>query len=341
MKKIDLRSDTVTRPTEGMIQAMMSAAVGDDVFGEDPTVLALEEKVADLFGMEAALFCPSGTMANQIAIKAHTQPGDEVVCDRLAHIYHYEGGGIAYNSGASVRLLNGDRGRFTAEELLLNINNEDVHHPRTSLVSIENTCNKGGGSIWRLEEIREIQKVCSNNKLKLHLDGARLFNALAETGESTKDYGMAFDSISICLSKGLGAPVGSVLAGTNDFINHSRRIRKVMGGGMRQAGYIAAAGIYALDNHRDRITSDHDKAKKLEEGLKAQQYIDEVLAVETNIVVAKLTDNISTQQFISTLQEKGIYIVPFGHQTIRMVTHLDVSDEMIKKVLDILTSLTF
>ena len=261
---IDLRSDTVTRPTQGMLDAMMQARVGDDVFGDDPTVNALESKVAGMFGMEAALFCASGTMANQVAIKAHTQPGDEVICNELAHIYYYEGGGIAMNSGASVCLLPGDRGRINAKQVLEHINPvDDVHRPLSRLVAVENTMNKGGGSIYSFKELTAIGKGCKHGGLKYHLDGARLFNALAETHETTSDYGKLFDSISICLSKGLGAPVGSVLIGSAEFIVRARRIRKVFGGGMRQAGFLAAAGIYALDHHVERLKHDHRRASRL------------------------------------------------------------------------------
>ncbi|MCP9032845.1 beta-eliminating lyase-related protein, partial [Klebsiella sp. SWET4] len=232
---IDFRSDTVTHPSPSMLEYMFKAKVGDDVFSEDPTVIGLENRMASLFKKEAGLFCPSGTMTNQIAIKAHTQPGDEVICDFLSHIYQYEGGGIAFNSGCSVRLLNGNRGRLTADLVQSAINNtEDVHKPFSSLVSLENTANRGGGSCYNFADIQGIKSVCLKNNLKLHLDGARIFNAIVAQGETPEQYGEIFDSISICLSKGLGTPIGSVLVGDQSFIKKARRIRKVFGGGMRQ-----------------------------------------------------------------------------------------------------------
>ncbi len=334
---IDLRSDTVTKPTKEMQNAMFQAEVGDDVFKEDPTVNALEKKVATLFGKEDALFTASGVMANQIAIKVHTQPGDEVICDRQAHIYNFEGGGIGFNSGASVRLLDGDNGRFTAEQVKQNINDpSNVHFPLTRLVAAENTCNKGGGSLWDFEELKRIRAVCDKNGLAYHLDGARLFNALAETGETAEDYGNLFDSISMCLSKGLGAPVGSVLTGSKAFINKARRIRKVMGGAMRQAGYLAAAGIYALDHHIEKLKEDHHRARQLGEVLREQHYVEEVLPVQSNIVIFRLTDCFTEKSFMEKLAEKDIKAVPFGPQTIRLVTHLDFTDEMLDETIDFL-----
>lgn len=336
----DLRSDTVTKPTAPMLEAMMNAKVGDDVFGEDPTVNALENKVASMFNKEAAMFTSSGVMANQIAIKAHTQPGDEVLCDKLAHIYHYEGGGIAFNSGASVRLLDGDNGRFTAEQVRANYNDPtNVHFPLSRLVAVENTCNKGGGSLWDFAELKKIKGVCEELQLGFHLDGARLFNALTETPESTRDYGNLFDSISICLSKGLGAPVGSVLTGSKTFIGKARRIRKAMGGAMRQAGFLAAAGIFALDHHVKKLKDDHQKAKILGETLQAQPYVEEVMPVQTNIVIFKLTEEYTEGSFLETLGKHGISAVPFGPQTIRLVTHLDFTDEMLEYTLKVLKKL--
>jgi len=336
---IDLRSDTVTRPSKGMLAAMTAAKVGDDVFQEDPTVNELERKVAAMFNKDKALFCPSGTMTNQIAIKGHTHPGDEVLCDRLSHVYHYEGGGIARNSGASVRLLSGDRGRFTAEDLLANINPDDVHHPVSKMVVIENTCNKGGGSYWAIQTIRDIHKVCVKNDLKLHLDGARLFNALTETGESAEDFGEIFDTISICFSKGLGAPVGSVLLGDNEFIKQARRIRKVWGGGMRQVGYLAAAGIYALDQNIVRLTDDHRRARILGETIETLPYVKEIMPVDTNIVIFILKNDVNSENFIRTLAEAGILVISMGYQILRMVTHLDFNDEMLSTVLRVLSQL--
>lgn len=332
----DLRSDTVTKPTFAMLQAMMGAEVGDDVLGEDPTVKALEEKTAAIFGMEAGLFCPSGTMTNQIAIKIHTQPGTEVICDRKSHIYNYEGGGIAFNSGASVRLLEGPRGIFSPKMVEENINNpEDIHFPPTALVSLENTVNKGGGSIYSLEQIAAISLICKQYKLALHLDGARVFNALVETGENSREYGKYFNTISICLSKGLGVPVGSVLLGSHENIKKGRRIRKVLGGGMRQAGYLAAAGIYALEHNIERLREDHVRAREIGEVLQRQAYVEAVEPVDTNIVLFSLT-GISPQQFLQKLEAQQIKAIGFGANSIRMVTHLDFSDEMLGHLLEVL-----
>lgn len=336
--KIDLRSDTVTRPTKGMLEAMFLAKVGDDVFQEDPTVNMLEEKAAALFGKEAGLFCPSGTMTNQIAMKVLTNPGDEIICDKTAHVYNYEGGGIAFNSGCSVRLLNGDRGRFTRIEVDQNINPDNVHHPPTSLVVVENTSNKGGGSIWDFNKIEQVRKLCDQNNLKLHLDGARIFNAIVETDQTPDDYGRVFDTISICLSKGLGAPVGSLVLGSATVIKKARRIRKVFGGGMRQAGYLAAAGIYALDHHVTRLKDDHARAKDLAETVASLPVVKEVLPVETNIIVFHLHDVISDMDFLNILSKHNIHAVQFGKQTIRMVTHLDFDDEQLEKVKTVLKS---
>jgi len=331
---IDVRSDTVTRPTPAMLDAMMRASVGDDVFGEDGEVNALQSKAATLFGMEAALFCPSGTMTNQIGIKLHTQDGDEVICDQLAHIYLYEGGGIAYNSRASVRLLAGDNGRFTAEQVRANVNRrEDAHFPYSRLVAIENTVNKGGGGCWDLAEIQRIRKVCTEHGLALHLDGARLFNALVARGEAAHDYGRIFDTISICLSKGLGAPVGSLLLGSREHIRRAQRIRKVMGGGMRQAGYLAAAGNYALDHHVARLSEDHAKAQMLAQELGRIAYVEAVLPVETNIVIFRLHAAVNTDAYLSHLEARGIRALSIGPQTIRVVFHLDVSDGQLEQLL--------
>lgn len=327
---IDLRSDTVTKPTQGMLDAMFSARVGDDVFGDDPTVNQIEQKISNMFGMESAIFCPSGTMTNQIAINVHTNQGDEVICDRLSHIYNYEGGGIARNSGVSTRLLAGDKGRFVASDVIENINPDDIHFPITSLVSIENTCNKGGGSIWDIESIKEIAEVCKKYKLKLHLDGARLFNALAETKEDPNDYGKMFDSISICLSKSLGAPIGSLLLGSGEFIKKARRIRKVFGGAMRQVGYLAAAGIYALDNNIERLEQDHERAKIIESTLQNLSSVKIVHPVETNLILFELEEDINIDQFLNKLEEKEILAIKTGQQLIRMVTHLGFDDDMLE-----------
>lgn len=327
---IDLRSDTVTKPSKGMKEAMFSAPVGDDVFGEDPTVLALEEKIANLFGMEAAMFCPSGTMTNQIAIRLHTRIQTEVICHKYSHIYLYEGGGIMSNSMASVKLLDGDLGKITASQVAASINPDDIHAPETTMVSLENTMNKGGGSIYELEEIIPIRKVCDEYGLKLHLDGARLFNALAETGESPKDWGAQFDTISICLSKGLGCPVGSVLLGSKADIKRARKVRKVMGGGMRQAGFLAAAGIYALDHQVERLKEDHARAKSLGEMLLKKSFVSEVLPVATNIVIARL-EGITPEFFMEKLVEKEIKSVKFGPDLVRFVTHLDFGDDHLEE----------
>ena len=330
---IDFRSDTVTRPTPEMLKAMFAAQVGDDVLGDDPTVNALEAKAADMFGMEAALFCASGTMANQIAIKAHTQPGDEVICHKLSHVYYYEGGGIAMNSGASVCLLEGDQGRITAAGVTAHINpSDDPHRPLTRLVSVENTMNKGGGSIYDFNDLKEIGKVCKENRLKYHLDGARLFNALVETNETPADYGELFDSISICISKGLGAPVGSVLIGNKDFIRKARRIRKVFGGGMRQAGYLAAACIYALDHHVERLREDHRRAKQLESLLLSLPYVDSVMPVQTNLVFFSLKPEMPSKDFLQKLRANDIHAMALAPQQIRFVTHLDITDDMMARV---------
>lgn len=331
---IDFRSDTVTRPSKEMLEAMMSAKVGDDVFGDDPSVNELEKLSADMFGMEAALFCPSGTMTNQIAIKCHTQPGDEVICDFTAHIYQYEGGGIASNSGASVRLLNGDRGRVTAEQVEAAINPDDVHKARTRLVALENTSNRGGGSCYDFEEIKRIRKVCDDHKLFFHLDGARLFNALVAKNETPKQYGAVFHSISICLSKSLGCPVGSLILGTKDFIKQSRRIRKAFGGGMRQAGYLAAAGIYALNNNIDRLKKDHDQAKRIAGVLRKKDFVSDVIPVETNIIIFHLTPKYSSQQFIEKLKEDNILGHAISPTSVRLVTHLDITEEMVDKTIE-------
>ena len=325
---IDLRSDTVTRPTPAMLSAMMAAPVGDDVFGEDPAVNALEEKAARLFGMEAALFCPSGTMTNQLAIRTHVRPGDEVICDQVSHVYLYEGGGIAVNALASVALLAGKRGKLTPALIAPAINNPaDPHRPLSRLVSLENTVNKGGGCYYTLPELAAIRQLCDEHGLALHLDGARLFNALVETGDTPEAYGRLFDSISICLSKGLGCPVGSLLLGTSAFIAQSRRYRKLMGGGWRQAGFLAAAGIYALDHNVERLKIDHARARQLGQVLARQPEVAEVFPVDTNIVIIRLHDEIDHAGYVARLKERGILAVLFGPQLVRFVTHLDLTDD--------------
>lgn len=337
---IDLISDTVTKPTPEMLQAMYNAAVGDDIFDEDPTVNALQEKVADLFGMESALFCPSGTMTNQIAIKVHTQPGDDVICHQYAHIYNYEGGGMMFNSGVSAKLVGFPDGLMNAQQVQAAISNpNDIHAARTRLVEVENTSNKGGGTVYNLADLQAIGHVSKAHNLGYHLDGARLFNALAVTGESTKDYGQTFDSISICLSKGLGCPVGSLLLGNRDFIREAKRIRKRFGGGWRQAGYLAAAGIYALDNHINRLPEDHKKAQKLGACLAQQPYVQRVSPVQTNIVIFTLHDETAEKAFAQKLLEKGVRIISMGQGKLRMVTHLGISDADIDRVCEVLADL--
>lgn len=328
----------MTRPVGEMRKAMMSAKVGDDVFGEDPSVNALQEKMAGMFGMETALFCPSGTMTNQIAIKVHTQPGDEVIGADNAHVYVYEGGGIARNSGAQARVLHGDRGRITAEQVLQAINPDDVHKPHTSLVCLENTANRGGGSCYDFEEIKRIKKVCDEHQLKLHLDGARLFNALIAKKETPEQYGAICDSISICLSKGLGCPVGSVLLGTKDFITKAKRVRKVFGGGMRQAGFLAAAGIYALDHHIKRLAEDHTHAKQIAEALKQKDFTGEILPVETNILIFEVKGKYTAASLAQKLKENNMLVIPISANQIRMVTHLDISGEMIEEACHVIST---
>jgi threonine aldolase len=330
---IDYRSDTVTKPTAGMMDAMMNAKVGDDVFGEDPSINELESLAADMFNMEAAIFCPSGTMTNQIAVKCHTQPGDEVLSDDNSHVYMYEGGGIAFNSGASVRLLQGDRGRINAEQVQTAINPDDPHRAHTSLVCLENTSNRGGGSCYDFEEIKRIKKVCIENNLKLHLDGARLFNALVEKNETPKQYGETFDSISICLSKSLGCPVGSLLIGKKDFIKKARRVRKVFGGGMRQAGFLAGAGIYALKNHINRLPEDHDRAKQIGASIAKKDFVKMVLPVETNIIIFELKDGMKAPEFVSKLKERNILGYAISPNRVRLVVHLDITKEMVNETI--------
>lgn len=333
---IDLRSDTVTKPSKAMLDAMFIAPVGDDVFNEDPTVLALEEKAGKLFNKEAALFCPSGTMTNQIAIKCHTQPGDELICDINSHIYNYEGGGISSNSGVQAKLVNGDRGRITAKHIEDNINADYDWLTHTSLVCLENTVNRAGGSFYDLNTIKSIKDLCNQKQLPLHLDGARVFNAIVETDYTTNDLGDQFDSISICLSKGLGAPIGSLLLGTKPFIKKARRVRKVFGGGMRQAGFLAAAGIYALDNNINRLKEDHTRAKEIGNVLSTLSFVESVMPVDTNIVIFNLTDKYTAASFEEALKPYDIKLAAFGKQTIRFVTHLDFTDDMLTKVIEVL-----
>ncbi|MSQ78099.1 MAG: low-specificity L-threonine aldolase [Flavobacteriaceae bacterium] len=331
-KIIDLRSDTVTKPTPAMLQAMMDAKVGDDVFGDDPTVNELESFSAKLFGKEAALFCTSGTMTNQIAINVHTRPGNEVVCSQYSHIYQYEGGGVASNSGVQVKLLPAERGLLTAKQVLEAINPDDVHLPKTVLVSLENTHNRGGGSVYNPEEIKSIKQVCQAYRLKLHLDGARLFNATTVTGETASESVAHFDSVSVCLSKGLGCPVGSLLLGSKSFIHEARRVRKRYGGGWRQAGFLAAAGLYALNHNIERLKEDHRRAKHLAETLTGLSYVENVMPAETSNVIFTLKPEIDAAVFQQKLTDHGILTVRMGPTGIRFVTHLEIDDAMIEEV---------
>ena len=336
--QIDLRSDTVTKPSNGMIEAMMTAKLGDDVYAEDPSVNALEARVATMFGKPKALFFPSGTMANQTAIKLHTQPGEQLVCDAYSHVYNYEGGGVSFNSGVSCKLVDGHRGMMTAAQVEAAINPPDFYHsPLTSLVSLENTTNKGGGACWDYQEILKIKSVCDSHKLGLHLDGARLWNALISKSETPQQYGDVFDTISVCFSKGLGAPVGSVLVGNENLMNKALRIRKMFGGGMRQVGLLAAAASYALDHQYDRLKEDHQKAKEIAEVLNQLEAVSSVEPVETNIVIFKLSSNNSQDLFLNNLKSHNVLLSDMGGGKLRMVTHLDYSDAMHTNLLEILS----
>jgi len=339
--EINLISDTITKPSQGMLEAMFNAKVGDDVFKEDATVNAFEARVATLFGKEAALFFPSGTMANQTAIKVHTQPGDQLICDHYAHIFNYEGGGVSFNSGVSCKLIQGHRGMITADQVEQSINPPDFYHsPLTRLVEIENTTNKGGGACYDFEELKRIRMVCDTHGLNYHLDGARLWNAVVAKSENYLQYGQLFDSISVCFSKGLGCPVGSILVGSKEFINKALRVRKVFGGGMRQAGYLAAAGMYALDHHIDSLVNDHKKAAEIASVLKTKESILKVAPVETNIIIFELnTSLLSEAEFNSFLNKKNIKILAMGGGKLRMVTHRDYTDQMHDYLLSSLTDL--
>ncbi|MCO4821386.1 MAG: threonine aldolase [Flavobacteriaceae bacterium] len=332
---IDLRSDTVTKPTKGMLDAMLSAHVGDDVYKEDPTVNALEERIATMFGKPKALFFPTGSMANQAAIKLHTNPGEQVICDKYAHVYNYEGGGASFNSGVSCKLIDGHRGMFTVDQVKVSINPPDFYHsPLTSLVAVENTTNKGGGACWDYEEMKKIKAVCKTHNLGYHLDGARLWNALVSQNETTKQYGDTFDTISVCLSKGLGCPIGSVLVGDEDLMKGAIRIRKIFGGGMRQVGYLAAAGLYALDHHIDRLSEDHRKAQEIGAVLSSLSQIKVVESIETNIIIFELNPGISEDDFVQKLADNNIHIIGMGGGKLRIVTHLDYTEVMHDKLLN-------
>ncbi|MFD1015272.1 threonine aldolase family protein [Winogradskyella rapida] len=336
---IDLRSDTVTKPSKGMLDAMMSAEVGDDVFREDPTMNALEERLATMFGKEKALFFPSGSMANQVAIKLHTQPGEQVICDKYAHIYNYEVGGVAFHSGATCKLLDGHRGMFTAKQVEEAISPSAYYYSQSRLVEVENTTNKGGGACWDFSEIEKIKTVCKTHDLGFHLDGARLWNAMVSKNETPLQYGTAFDSISVCLSKGLGCPVGSVLLGDEALMEKSLSLRKLFGGNMRQVGYLAAAGLYALDHHVERLAEDHKKAKEIGAVLAQLSFIKKVEPIETNIIIFELNDDVDEAHFLNQLLEKNIHIIGMGSGKLRMVTHLDYTDQMHDKLLSELGSI--
>ncbi len=334
---IDLRSDTVTKPSSEMLHAMMNAEVGDDVYKEDPTVNKLEEYTKNLFGAEAALYFPTGSMANQAAIKMHTQPGEQLIADKYAHVYNYEGGGASFNSGVSCKLLNGNRGKIIAEQVEAAINPPDFYHsPLTSLVCLENTTNKGGGACYDLAEIKKIREVCNKHNLGLHLDGARIMNALVATGQDAKEYGAQFDTISICLSKGLGAPMGTILVGRNEIMKKAMRVRKVLGGGMRQVGFMAAAGLYGLQNNLERMAEDHKKAAEIAEVLSKLSYVENVQPTETNIVIFKVSKLLSEQKFMNDLLSKNIKISNMGEGKMRVVTHLDYTDTMHDQFLEVL-----
>jgi threonine aldolase len=334
---IDLRSDTVTRPTAAMLQAMQAAAVGDDVYGEDPTVNLLQEKLANMFGFEAGIFCPSGTMTNQIAIRCLTNPGEEVICHRLSHIYNYEGGGIAVNSLCSVRLIESPEGTISPEDVLENLNPSDSHFARTSVLALENTVNKAGGTIFPMELMRQTCLKAREKGLRLHLDGARLFNALVETGENPTELGQLFDTVSICLSKGLGAPVGSVLLASRQMIAKAHRYRKLMGGGMRQVGYLAAAGLYALEHNIERLVEDHQRAKSLAQMLHSKAK--SLVQPQTNILIFEIQT--PSQDFVHQAAELGLLCNSFGPNRIRLVTHLDFDDEQLQACERIFKQLKF
>ncbi|MHB1308822.1 MAG: low-specificity L-threonine aldolase [Limisphaerales bacterium] len=324
---IDLRSDTVTVPTPAMREAMARAEVGDDVFGDDPTVRELEERTAGILGKEAAVFVPSGTMGNQIAVRSHTEPGDEVLLEANSHLYYYEGGGPAALSGVTCRCLAGERGVFRATDLEAVLRPADPHFPRPRLVCLENTHNRGGGKIWPHERIVEVATAARGRDLRLHLDGARLWNASVASGVPESTYAAAFDSVSVCFSKGLGAPVGSALVGTREFINRARRFRKMFGGGMRQAGIVAAGALHALVHHRARLAEDHANAHRLAEGLAGIPGID-LDSVETNIVLFRVNSAPATE-IVTRLKAEGVWVLAMGPQSIRAVTHLGVTAETI------------
>ena len=336
--QINLISDTITQPDKGMRKAMAEAIVGDDVFASDPTVNKLQDMVSKMFGREASLFCPSGTMTNQIAIKINTHALDELICEEYSHVYQYETGGYAFNSSVAVNLIKGEHGKMTASQLEKAIKPVYDWLPISKLVVLENSTNKGGGSYYTIDEIKEIKKLCIEHNLKLHLDGARLFNVLVETGEDPKDIGQLFDTISICLSKGLGAPVGSMLIGDKVDMQKARRFRKVMGGGMRQAGILAAAGIYALENNITRLKEDNERAKELGSFLLELDYVESIKPVQTNILIFSLKD-ISAEAFVDILNKENIVAHAFGPKQIRFVTHMHFDDIQLKKLKEIMRNI--
>ena len=324
---VDLRSDTVTVPSKGMLEFMMDSNVGDDVYGEDPTVNQLQNKVASIFGKDVGMFFPSGTMANQTAIKLHTNPGEQVICDKYSHIYNYEGGGASFNSGVSFSLIDGERGMFNAKQAADSINPKDFYHsPLSSLIAVENTTNKGGGACWNINELKQIKKIAKLNNLGMHLDGARIWNALIASGDNPLEIGKIFDTISVCLSKGLGCPIGSVLIGDKNIMNNALRIRKILGGGMRQAGYLANAGLYALDNNIERLSEDHKKAKEIGEVLMKSKFVKSVEKIETNIVVFQLKKDVNELSFIKKLNKLNIKLISMGSNKLRLVTHLNYTN---------------
>ena len=324
---VDLRSDTVTVPTKKMLESMMDSKVGDDVYGEDPTVNLLQTKVASMFGKDVGMFFPSGTMANQTAIKLHTNPGEQIICDKYSHIYNYEGGGASFNSGVSFNLIDGDRGMFNSKQAADSINPKDFYHsPLSSLIAVENTTNKGGGACWDINELKKIQKVAKLNKLGMHLDGARIWNAMVCKEDNPLDIGGVFDTISVCLSKGLGCPIGSVLIGDNEIMSNALRIRKILGGGMRQAGYLASAGIFALDNNINRLSEDHQRAHEIGEVLAKSKYVKSVEKIETNIVIFELNKEINETSFIDKLNSLNIKLISMGSNKLRLVTHINYTN---------------
>lgn len=337
--EINLISDTVTKPTPEMLQAMFSAKVGDDVYKQDPTINALEEKVAQLFGYSNALFFPSGTMANQTAIKLLTNPGDQIIAHKYAHIFNYEAGGVAFNSGVSCNLVTGESGLINAQLVQNAIHDPEFYHaPLSKLVCVENTTNKGGGACYSLQTLHEIKQVCLKNNLKFHLDGARIWNAMVAKNQEASEFGKIFDTISVCLSKGLGAPVGSLLLIPNELYKPALRIRKIFGGGMRQAGFLAAAGIYAIDNHVQRLAEDHKKAKELYALLQTQPWVAQIEPIETNIVIFTIQNYLNEQDVVLKLAQKGIQISNMGQGKLRMVTHLDYRQVMHDYVLEVLAN---